>query len=669
MDVKNKYIYDLETYSNFFLATFKIANKDEWLEFEISERINDINKLRRFLNSKPACIGYNNINFDYPVLHNTILNNNEDWTANEIYEEVQKIIDSEYSAIRDWNVKVPQLDLFKIWHYDNKARITSLKWLEFAMRMDSIEDLPYSPDTILTSSQMDEVKSYCRNDILATEMFYNNSKDNIKLRVNMTKELNHNVMNYSDVKIGEYLNRITYEKLSGKSFESFRELQTNRGTIQIKDLIPDFIKFKTKPLQDFLKQIKTESFNANTKGDWEKSLSIGTMNINFAKGGLHSKDTPGIKKCKEGYYLKEKDVGSMYPKALIAGNMYPDHLGPAWNKGIELLYNERTDILKPALKKLKYKSDEYEFINSKQEVYKLAMNGGGYGKTGSDYGWQKDKLVMFKVTFRGQLSLLMLLESYYLLGDVDLVSANTDGIVIHYKKEIDYKVQEIHNEWEKITNSILEDTFYSKIVFRDVNNYIAFIIDSEGNHLKYKMKGAYEIDRDYHKNQSKRVVAISAANYFINGIEPHISLKEHLKGNDYSFAKNYGIYDFCIGSKMTGKNKLYERETIGVKITNHKLGKVNRYYVSKTGNQLIKVLPPLEKNFITKTDKFKSTHPNQLDMFDFIEDTTLVDPKNRETNIEAGWKCTLFNKYKELEDYNISYNYYISEVNKLINLD
>lgn len=76
---------------------------------------------------------------------------------------------------------------------------------------------------------------------------------------------------------------------------------------------------------------------------------------------------------------------------------------------------------------------------------------------------------MFKVTFRGQLSLLMLLESYYLLGDVDLVSANTDGIVIHYKKEIDYKVQEIHDEWEKLTDSILEDTFYSKIVFRDVN--------------------------------------------------------------------------------------------------------------------------------------------------------------------------------------------------------
>jgi hypothetical protein len=357
----------------------------------------------------------------------------------------------------------------------------------------------------------------------------------------------------------------------------------------------------------------------------------------------------------------------MYPKALIAGNMYPEHLGPAWNKGIESLYNERTDILKPALKKLEYKSEEYESVNSKQEVYKLAMNGGGYGKTGSDFGWQKDKLVMFKVTFRGQLSLLMLLESYYLLGGVDLVSANTDGIVIHYKKELDVEVQKIHDNWEKITDSILEDTFYSKIVFRDVNNYIAFIVDDEGNHLKYKMKGVYEIDRDFHKNHSKRIVSIAASNYFINDIPPHITLKRHLEGIDYDFAKNYGIFDFCIGSKMKSKNRLYERTTKGVVVKDNKLGKVNRYYVSKEGNQLIKVLPPLEKNFLTGTDKFKQDSPNQMNIFDIIEDEVLVKPKNRETNIEAGWKCTLFNKFIE-SNYDLSYNYYTNEVNKLIKL-
>ena len=82
---------------------------------------------------------------------------------------------------------------------------------------------------------------------------------------------------------------------------------------------------------------------------------------------------------------------------------------------------------------------------------------------------------------------------------------------------------------------------------------------------------------------------------------------------------------------------------------------------------MIKILPPLEKNFLTNTDKFRKKSPNQMNIFDIIEDKVLVDPKNRETNIESGWKCTLFNKYIESE-YDLSYNYYINEVNKIIEL-
>lgn len=33
-------------------------------------------------------IGFNNLNFDYPVLHNTILKSNKLLTAQEIYKEV-----------------------------------------------------------------------------------------------------------------------------------------------------------------------------------------------------------------------------------------------------------------------------------------------------------------------------------------------------------------------------------------------------------------------------------------------------------------------------------------------------------------------------------------------------------------------------------------------------
>src|SRR5690606_25857146 len=183
-------------------------------------------------------------------------------------------------------------------------------------------------------------------------------------------------------------------------------------------------------------------------------------------------------KCNEGWILKEKDVGSMYPSSLINGKMYPAHLGPSWNQGIKVLFDERVLEMKPKMKTLDINSAEYKFLDAKQEAYKLGMNGGGYGKTGSSYSWQYDPLVMLKVTFRGQLSLLMLIEMYY-LEDIEVISANTDGIVIHYPEEKSDIVLKIHKEWESITEYMLEDTCYKQIVFNSVNSYMAEIIDEK----------------------------------------------------------------------------------------------------------------------------------------------------------------------------------------------
>ena len=373
--MKEIYIYDLETYKNFFLATFKLPYKDKWYEFEISDRKNDIDILRLFLKNVKGLVGFNNLNFDYPVLHNTILSNNLDWKAEDIFKQVQEIINSEYSSIKNKDIKVAQLDLYKIWHYDNQARRTSLKWLEFAMRMDNIQDLPYKPNSILDSEQMNEVKSYCRNDVLATEMFYNKSKQKINFRMNMSKELNYNVINYSDVAIGEYINRKTYEKLSNRNYYDFKDLRTYRKLFHIKDLIPDYIKYKSDYLNNFLNEIKDKSFKDNE--NFERNLNFAGIQLTFAKGGLHSVDKPSIIQCEKGYSLKEKDVGSMYPGSIINGEFYPQHLGKEWYLGIKHLFDERNLGIKPKMKTLNSDTKEYQFLNAKQEAYKLAMNGGG----------------------------------------------------------------------------------------------------------------------------------------------------------------------------------------------------------------------------------------------------------------------------------------------------
>lgn len=664
---KKVYIYDLESYPNFFLAMFKEKITGKYIWFEISSRINQFKELKQYLlNDVQGLVGFNNLNYDYPMLHHNILTVNNN-TSENIFKKSNEIINSKYSSIWDNQIIVPQLDLFKINHYDNKARYTSLKWLEFAMRLENVEDLPYKVGNILTEEQMNHVIEYCKNDIEATDEFYKRNKNNISFRENMTKELNHNVMNYSDVKIGEYINQTTYEKISGRRYNDFKDLRTYRDKFEVKHLIPDYICFKTEYLQNFLKEIKNDVFYLKEKDEdsYTKILHFANIEIVIKKGGIHSKDKALDIRINDNEILQEKDVGSMYPASIINGKLYPEHLGEDWYKGIKYLYDDRLYNIKPQLKNHKKGSFEYDFLDSKQSAYKLAMNGGGYGKTGSDFSWQYDPMVVMKTTFKGQLSLLMLCESLYLAG-IEIISLNTDGIVIKYNKELKPIVDSIHKEWEEITSYLLEDTNYSRIVYRDVNNYLAFIIDEKGNHLKYKFKGIFEIDCDYHKNHSKRIVPIALANYFINNISIEDTIYKHLNKEEYSFAINYGIYDFCIGAKMIGGNKLVGRSYSKDGIKEKELSKMTRYYVSNGGLDLIKKLPPLEKNKLTETDKYKQKFDSrQMNIFDLIEDVQ-VEALDREENLEAGYKCTLFNKYFE-NNYNINYNYYINECNKVIN--
>lgn len=237
-------------------------------------------------------------------------------------------------------------------------------------------------------------------------------------------------------------------------------------------------------------------------------------------------------------------------------------------------------------------------------------------------------------------------------------------------------------ETEKIVDIPLETQQCEKIIIRDVNNYINII---DKNNIKFK--GCFEIDRDYHKNHSKRIVSLALANYFINNIDINDTINNHIVNDELSTAiikewnyddnqpiyyDNHSIYDFCLGAKMkkdrgTGRmNELYSRQWINNEIVEKELSKMVRYYVSNTGVELIKKLAPLEKNYLTETDKFKlKTGTEQLNIFDFIEDVK-IDPEDREENLESGYKCTVFNKYID-DNYDLNYDYYINECNKIIN--
>jgi len=205
-------VWDTECFPNCFMLC---ANDGSY--FEISKDRNDIVKLREWIltlkNNNSRMVGFNNVGFDYPVLHFILTSGTSDPKA--IHDYAMNLIRSENKfgfTVKPSDCQVPQIDLFKIHHFDNKSRMTSLKALEFNMRMENIQDLPFPVGTVLNSEQMDVLRKYCLNDVAATVMFYEETREQITFREQLSKKYSRDFMNYSDVKIGKEIFQISWEE-------------------------------------------------------------------------------------------------------------------------------------------------------------------------------------------------------------------------------------------------------------------------------------------------------------------------------------------------------------------------------------------------------------------------------------------------------------------------
>src|SRR5690606_20089604 len=103
--------------------------------FEISDRRNDFAALMAFIywmrENKQRGFGFNNVGFDYEILHFMATNGADNAPA--IYQKVQAIFATQNrfgGGVWESDRLFEQVDLFKIWHYDNPAKSTSLKALE-----------------------------------------------------------------------------------------------------------------------------------------------------------------------------------------------------------------------------------------------------------------------------------------------------------------------------------------------------------------------------------------------------------------------------------------------------------------------------------------------------------------------------------------------------------
>jgi hypothetical protein len=628
-------VYDIETFKNCFSYTDRDYHTKEFKQFVIHKERNDLNLLIEYLSQKDlSMVGFNNVHFDYPVLHYLLSHPymfrsmDVDKMCQMLYAKAQEIIHIErYYGIPENKVLIPQLDLFLIWHYDNPAKKTSLKDLQFAMQMDNIEEMPIAHDELVTEADIEKVLSYNKNDVIATELFLDvtlgrteipmyKGKDKLQLRKDIKNTFGINCVNFNDVKIGDTINKREYLKNAHLNSGDLKQLKYKHTPFKFKDCIPDYVQFKTKELQNFKERIG----NIDVSLEGEKQV----FNIRFkgttytiAKGGIHSGDTarriiPTINEI-----LRDADVGSQYPNAFRKRRLYPRHLGKLWLQGYLNNIIQRMDAKK------EYKKTGDAKFNSIQECFKLALNGGGFGKTNEQYNWQFDPFVHFSCTIGNQFEILMLIEEME-LNNIHVVSANTDGIVCLFDKSLEETYYKICKEWELIVGNEdlgqLEYADYSMLAQTSVNDYMAVYKETG----KIKLKGDFEVDKEFHKDPSMRIVRIALIEYFVNGVPMSETIKKHSN-----------IKDFCLRLKIN-------KATLGLynfledyKQKSIKLPRTTRYYVSMDGGSLIVYYNG-------------SKSPNR---------------------INAGRTVTLCNRmiyHDNMDNYKIDYSFYEKECNKII---
>lgn len=107
------------------------------------------------------------------------------------------------------------------------------------------------------------------------------------------------------------------------------------------------------------------------------------------------------------------------------------------------------------------------------EVLKIVINS-LYGKLGDENSEICDRLAVLKVTINGQLLIMMLCEELELNG-IEVISANTDGIVVKLYKKDKAKFDEIAEHWKEVTKFGADSEEYNCYINRDIEEIIGVL--------------------------------------------------------------------------------------------------------------------------------------------------------------------------------------------------
>jgi len=658
-----KHLIDIETYLTHWELSVKDYETKEAFDFQCNEFRDDRLAAKQYIRSFDGfSIGFNSLKYDWAVMAYCDMNNywlDQSWDVFcrecKAFSDALITTDDDLFVYKYVNYKQFKFQIVDLYLYWAKllrlSKKISLKALGIQMGYPVVQELPYPPDIQeLTKEQIDEIHHYCSiHDLGILEMLTVQLEGvpgqttiplgnlgTIALRNQVKKDFGIDCFSMDAPKIASEALINEYCRLTGHNKKEFTRLRFDKPTIKFGDLFKDMVfDFKTNQF----KSIFNEWMNS-TKAFDKQWLAIPKtaepVKISAGIGGLHSILTNRLYMPKDDEIILDVDIESLYPtfimnfKAFRFSEML-DYYGS--------IKHFRVTETKPALKKVKGTPEEAYWKN-RDLFYKVVLNGisGHLDSENSPLYYPEG---IMKVRCGGQLVLLKLIEQC-IIADMQVLQANTDGITVKIKKNREDEFRSFVTESEEQYNVKYEYAYYQKMVFSNVNSYLA--IDDYG---KIKQKGEFVTEPELGNSTDNLIIPLALNEYFINGTDPREFIKD----------PKHHIYLFCMSKKADKSYQVFHNSK--------KQQRLNRYYASLDGAYLYKCRYD-EK----KSAKKKKQVESLFDADEFKVSDKVINPA---TGIPFGMSgshmlsesgVTIYNNHveKPISEYNVNYPFYVSQV-------
>lgn len=498
--------YDVEVFAcDWIVVITNIYNTDE----KIIIHNNPQQLINVFNNPNVIFVGFNNKNYDKQIVKAIYYGANNE----EVHSLSKYIINGgngweHETLLLKRNIEVVDIDL-----RDDLAKGISLKQVEAKFGMNIKEcSVDFELNRELNEDEISEVIKYCIHDVMATVKLFHARKEYVMAKVGVAKFTNINVFDALS---------FTNAKLTAKALRASKGNRVLTGEYMLpRNLYMGKYEGLKEQFLEGVERYFTTYNEEDTQNNFKITTKIAGVEHNLGLGGLHGAERHCNIETNELYSILSADVISYYPSIMINYGLISRNI-PSID-----LFRQIYDFRINAKKK-----GDLESANA----FKLLLNT-TFGATKNKYNLLYDPDIAIGICLTGQLLLIDLIDKLENLKQFRLIQSNTDGIMFSVlNKDIEI-AKDIIKNWEERTNLTMDLEKISKIVQKDVNNYV--LVNSND---KVKAKGAIcgYYEKDDLKNMRPICCQKAFVQYLLNGI-PILDTLKNCNMNDFVFFAKAG---------------------------------------------------------------------------------------------------------------------------------